>query len=183
MAKEIMLKDNTLGDKPAKEKRRDASPWGQILQEFLKTDIYKRSQGRLVRQFTCLAVWVVFALAAWQVYERLRVVPVNLPTFLSSQLGESVRRTMPVVFLYTIPSLILAVGLWFGYRLVNLPTFADFLIAVEAEMNKVSWPSRTELVRASMVVILLMFGLTLILFAYDNILAAILTYVLRVTVV
>ena len=34
-----------------------------------------------------------------------------------------------------------------------MPAFADFLIAVEAEMNKVSWPTRTELFRGSMVVI------------------------------
>ncbi len=31
-----------------------------------------------------------------------------------------------------------AVGVWFGYRVVNYSVFADFLIAVEAEMNKVS---------------------------------------------
>ena len=31
---------------------------------------------------------------------------------------------------------------WFAYRLVNLSSFADFLIAVEVEMTKVSWPSR-----------------------------------------
>lgn len=30
------------------------------------------------------------------------------------------------------------VGIWFGYRLVNWPRFADFLISVEAELNKVS---------------------------------------------
>jgi len=51
-----------------------------------------------------------------------------------------------------------------------MSTFADFLIAVEAEINKVSWPSRTELVRASIVVIALMFGLTMVLFMYDVVL-------------
>jgi preprotein translocase subunit SecE len=34
-------------------------------------------------------------------------------------------------------------------------------------MNKVSWPSRHELVRASTVVIILIFGLTVVLFGYD----------------
>ena len=42
---------------------------------------------------------------------------------------------------YLICGLLLLLGLWIGYRLVNMPQFADFLIAVEAEMNKVSWPS------------------------------------------
>ena len=41
---------------------------------------------------------------------------------------------------YALPGLLLVVGLWTRYRIVNLPGFADFLIAVEAEMSKVSWP-------------------------------------------
>ena len=57
--------------------------------------------------------------------------------------------------------------LWIAFRLVNMPRFADFLISVEAEMNKVSWPTRTELFAASMVVIVVIFLLTAILFVYD----------------
>ena len=41
-----------------------------------------------------------------------------------------------------------SLGLWVAFRLVNMPAFADFLIAVEAEMNKVSWPTRGELFRS-----------------------------------
>ncbi len=62
-----------------------------------------------------------------------------------------------------------ALGMWLGYRLVNWPRFADFLIAVEAEMNKVSWPKKSELYRASMVVIFTMAFLALLLFCYDAI--------------
>ena len=58
-------------------------------------------------------------------------------------------------------------GCWFGYRLVNWPKFADFLISVEAELNKVSWPTQKELVRASMVVIFTILFLSAILFGYD----------------
>ena len=53
------------------------------------------------------------------------------------------------------------------FRVVNMPRFADFLIAVEAEMNKVSWPSRSELVRSSIVVLITIFVLAVVLFAYD----------------
>ena len=42
-------------------------------------------------------------------------------------------------------ALLAVVGLWAAYRVVNLPAFADFLIAVEAEMNKVSWPRERAL--------------------------------------
>jgi preprotein translocase subunit SecE len=83
---------------------------------------------------------------------------------------NAVLNNLPVGVAYAVPLVILVGGFWIAFRIVNLPSFADFLIAVEAEMNKVSWPSQTELVRCSMVVIFLMFGLTMVLFAYDNIL-------------
>jgi preprotein translocase subunit SecE len=50
---------------------------------------------------------------------------------------------------------------------VNVPGFADFLIAVEAEMNKVSWPTRTELYRSSVVVLVTIFVLAVVLFVFD----------------
>jgi len=62
---------------------------------------------------------------------------------------------------------VLVIGVWVAYRVVNIPRFADFLIAVEAEMNKVSWPTKTELFRASTVVIVVMFGLAATLYLYD----------------
>src|SRR3712207_7334919 len=41
-----------------------------------------------------------------------------------------------------LPILLGGLLVWFAWRVVNMPTFADFLIATEAEMNKVSWTSR-----------------------------------------
>ena len=60
---------------------------------------------------------------------------------------------------FLIPGVFLVVFIWVAYRLVNVPGFADFLIAVEAEVNKVSWPTRSELFRASMMVLFLIFSL------------------------
>jgi preprotein translocase subunit SecE len=68
---------------------------------------------------------------------------------------------------FGLPTAIVAVGLWIAFRLVNVPAFADFLIAVEAEMNKVSWPTRGELLRSSLVVIFCIFFLAAVLFGYD----------------
>ncbi|MCI0334919.1 MAG: preprotein translocase subunit SecE [Planctomycetes bacterium] len=72
---------------------------------------------------------------------------------------------------YFIPMALVAIGLWASFRIVQIPAFADFLISVEGEMNKVSWPSRGELFRASVVVILVIFFLAGLLFLYDNLLA------------
>jgi len=62
---------------------------------------------------------------------------------------------------------LLMIGLWLSYRAVNIPRFADFLIAVEAEVNKVSWPARPELIRASIVVIVVVIILATVLFGFD----------------
>jgi preprotein translocase subunit SecE len=90
--------------------------------------------------------------------------------FLSAESGglaDWVDRLQDVV-IFGLPLLLVAGGVWFSYRIVNFPRFADFLVAVEAEMNKVSWPSRTELFRSSVVVIVVIFSLAAILFGYDQ---------------
>jgi preprotein translocase subunit SecE len=61
-----------------------------------------------------------------------------------------------------------------------MPNFADFLIAVEAEINKVSWPTRGELFRASMVVLICIIMLALILYSYDIIWRVIFSKVLHI---
>jgi preprotein translocase subunit SecE len=68
---------------------------------------------------------------------------------------------------YAISITVAALSVWFSFRIVNVPRFADFLISVEGEMNKVSWPTRLELVRSSIVVMVTIFGLAALLFAYD----------------
>lgn len=134
----------------AKDKAVPSAGWSLLLQEFLSAGVYKRSQGRMARQITCIVIWVVVALGCW----RLSV-------------EGFARQQMPVKL--GVPAVILLVGAWIGYRLVNYPPFADFLIAVEAEMNKVSWPTWRELSRSTVVVIVLIVGLTAILFALDSI--------------
>jgi preprotein translocase subunit SecE len=121
---------------------------GSLWSELFQLGVYKRSQGRIARQVTFFALVVLFALGCWR-----------LSVFLGNWLSDAVR--------YGIAFALLAAGVWFSFRLVNAPRFADFLIAVEAEMNKVSWPSRSELFRSSIVVIVLLMILTAVLFVYD----------------
>ena len=120
---------------------------GAFIQELFRTNLYKRSQGRIARQVTFGALAVIVALGAWCLSEYY------------SGRGPTAR--------YAVPIAALAVGVWASFRVVQLPSFADFLISVEAEMNKVSWPARGELFRASIVVMLLIFFLAGILLAFD----------------
>ena len=68
-------------------------------------------------------------------------------------------------------------GGWFSYRIVHWYKFSEFLIAVQNEMAKVSWPKKPELINSSVVVILTMFLFTLVLFVYDLVWQALLTSV------
>jgi preprotein translocase SecE subunit len=70
---------------------------------------------------------------------------------------------------WTIPLLLLAVSLWLAWRVVNMPTFADFLIATEAELNKVSWVTQRRLVQDTIVVLVTVALLALFLFTTDQI--------------
>jgi preprotein translocase SecE subunit len=67
----------------------------------------------------------------------------------------------------TVPLLLMAATLWFAWRAVNYPTFADFLIATEAEINKVSWTTRRALIRDTIVVMITLILLTVFLFVVD----------------
>lgn len=134
-----------------------------LLQEMFQVGVYKRSQGRITRQVTFAVLAISMALAAWSLLNFMSAV-----TFPSSFLGMNVEAIVDAGQLrWLLPAVVLLAGLWISYRVVMLPRFADFLIAVEAEMNKVSWPSRPELVRSSLVVIFVIFVLAFLLFGYD----------------
>ena len=68
---------------------------------------------------------------------------------------------------FTVPLLIAAAGLWLAFRVVHLPVFADFLIATEAEADKVSWPTRKSVIQDTIVVLTTVFMLTVFLFLVD----------------
>ncbi len=68
---------------------------------------------------------------------------------------------------YTVPLLLIAAALWFAWRAVNMPAFADFLIATEAEMNKVSWTTQKRLYQDTVVVLVTVFLMAVFLFAVD----------------
>jgi preprotein translocase SecE subunit len=68
---------------------------------------------------------------------------------------------------YTVPLLLIAVAIWFAWRAVNMPAFADFLIATEAEMNKVSWTTQKRLIQDTVVVLVTVLLMAVFLFLVD----------------
>lgn len=153
-------------------------------QELFRTELYKRSQGRMTRQATFFAVAGIL-LFGW--YLALSIdrgvgaaVEGGLSRLLSGALQDEIARDR-MVSLTRYALLLLGGGFvaWACYRLVQMPSFADFLIAVEAEVSKVIWPSREKLLRSTSIVILLMFGLSALLFAYDFVIRGVLDLVSR----
>jgi len=69
---------------------------------------------------------------------------------------------------FTVPLLLLAASIWFAWRVVNMPMFADFLIATEAELNKVSWTTQRRLIQDTIVVLVTVVLMTLILLVFDQ---------------
>ncbi len=133
---------------------------GALVQELFKFDLYKRSQGRVVRQVTFAALAIIVALGCWSLSNEMQDV--------DSQTAR-----------YLVPLGLLAAGVWTCFRLVQYPQFADFLISVEAEMNKVAWPKRRELINASVVVIFVIFVMAGLLFGFDFLLKATPAFVMR----
>lgn len=132
--------------------RQNAMTSRSWVQELFASGLYKRNQGKMVRQITALSIFLVAVVSAWRAHAL----------FIAPTVGDGNR-----VIGYLIALILGGVGCWIGFRLVNWPAFADFLISVEAELNKVSWPTQRELVRASIVVIFTILLLSAILFGYD----------------
>ena len=134
---------------------------GAFFQELLNVGIYKRSQGRITRQVTFGAMALIFAVGFCQMHQTLS----------NHALGNWFYGLK-----FWLPGILVVLSWWISYRLVNLPSFADFLIAVEAELNKVSWPTRTELIRSSIVVLICLLVLAGVIFGFDLIWKAIFTW-------
>lgn len=119
-----------------------------LLPELFSVGLFKANQGRMVRQFTFFGVAILVAFGCLT---------------LSSGPLLGLSRGLQV----GVPLALWVVGAWLAFRAVNFPVFADFLISVESELARVTWPARTEVVQATVVVISTMFFLGAFLFVID----------------
>ena len=110
---------------------------------------YKPLQGKRARLWTGVGL-------GGTIFLGLRELSMTLD---GAQFGPSV--------VYGVPTLVGVVLAWFTYRLLQFPPFVEFLIATEAEMNKVSWTSKEDLKRATMVVLFTVAFMAVFLFGVD----------------
>ena len=113
----------------------------------MKVEIYKKGQGKYTRLGTLIGVLVIAAAGAKVLSDKLQTA------------GAYVQ--------YGVPALVLLVVGLFVAWFVNRPGMADFLIATEGEMKKVSWSRRKEVIGSTKIVIVTTAILASILFAVD----------------
>lgn len=118
-----------------------------FLANLFRATLYKPMQGRYARIYTAAGLGIVVALGLWRLYEILMS---------SSPMTR-----------FGIPTALGLVFGWLIFRLVQYPPFVEFLIATEAEMNKVSWTSREDLYRATSVVLVTVVLMSVFLFGVD----------------
>lgn len=116
---------------------------------FVQTTKYKPHQGWHARLWTGIGIGVTLAIGVYRLFEFLKASSNSL----SIRLG--------------VPALMAAALAWLTLRILQYPPFVDFLIATEAEMNKVSWTSKQDLYRATGVVLVTVALMSAYLFGFD----------------
>jgi preprotein translocase subunit SecE len=136
--------------KPSKARpgSRPRGIFAQFLANLVRTDYYKPMQGWYARLYTGLALGVIAAAGAYQVAQAAQ--------------------DAPQIWRFGLPAAFAVVFGWIILRIIHFPPFADFLIATEAEMNKVSWTTKDDLVRATTVVLTTVVLMALFLFVVDR---------------
>jgi len=115
---------------------------------------YKWGQGKTTRLYTAVTVAILAAIGCWRVYQKL-----SASMDVTTPIGLWLTVTVPLGIFVLIALLL--------YWLSNRPTAADFLIAAEGELKKVSFSSKREIVVSTFVVIVVVFLTALMLGAAD----------------
>jgi preprotein translocase subunit SecE len=153
------VKDDVATGKSVKSGSGRKSGWfSSFLATLLTATPYKPLQGKQARLWTAVGLGSIVAIGAWLLFGALE-----------GAVSQYARAGIPL-------ALVAGFG-WLVFRLVHYPPFADFLIATEAEMNKVSWISREDLKKATAVVITTVLLVSVLLFGVDFIWMTLLKFI------
>jgi preprotein translocase subunit SecE len=138
--------------KPAPKAQGGKKPPGlfaQYLGNLARGEVYKPNQGWYARLWTGIGLGGLVLAGLYQLYV----------TQLQGETSTAVQ--------YGVPAVLAAVLGWTVFRTLQFPPFVDFLVATEAEMKKVSWTTKAELKRATVVVLTTVLLMAVYLFGVD----------------
>jgi preprotein translocase SecE subunit len=138
-------------------------------QGWFSAAAYKRTQGQRVRRGTMVGFLILVGTGVYTLLTHGTLVNASTDWLLRIPFANGRSLILLPDVEFTVPLLLAALGIWCAYRIVNYPMFADFLIATEAELNKVSWTTRRRLFQDTMVVLVTMLLITGFLFVCDTI--------------
>lgn len=118
-------------------------------------DIYKRGQGKYTRLSSAFAAAIIVGLGCLQLYYELEATSWGISNRTSLWIA-----TMVPAGLFVILALLI-------FFLVNKHQVADFLIAAESEMKKVSWSSKQEIAVSTFIVIVVVIIMAILLGTAD----------------
>jgi preprotein translocase SecE subunit len=121
----------------------------------VRFDIYKRGQGKYTRLCSVFAFGTIAALGCLQLYKWLD----------ASDFGLSPRGALWLATM--VPTGILVGCGLLIFWLANKPSVADFMIAAEGEVKKVSWASRREIAVSTFIVIVVVIFMAALLGVTD----------------
>lgn len=133
---------------------------------------YKRVLGQRVRRLTMLGLLLIGATGVYSLYFQGTLPDqwtIGIPFTQKAGAPEGTPQTFTLLndAKITIPLILIGLTFWVAYRAVNVPIFAEFLIATEAEMNKVSWTGRRRLTQDTIVVLVTTILMALFLLLMD----------------
>jgi len=109
--------------------------------------IYKRGQGYYTRLYSALIAFAILATGCFALYRQLQASNIWVQAF--------------------VPAGVCVGFSWLIFWVVNKPNIADFMIAAEGEVKKVSWSSRKEIIASTIVVIVVVAVMAGMLYAAD----------------
>jgi len=115
--------------------------------------IYKRGQGYYTRLLSALGAGVIVALGCWRLYEKLG--------------GLNVSPNKAILIQTLVPVGVFVVLSFLVFWLVNKPSMANFMIAAEGEVKKVSWSSKKEISISTFIVIIVVICMATLLACTD----------------
>lgn len=127
---------------------------------------FKKGQGLRVRRGTMIGVLAIVGAGLYE-YVWSRTITVTSQWRVDVPFDPDRYIVVMYAPALTMSIVIALLAVWFSYRLVNYPRFADFLIATDAELNKVSWSTPKKLFQDTIVVLVTVLLMAVFLWIMD----------------